>query len=242
VSGGGFLGHLDAVSRQPPVKQPSMAEVAKFISKGEFAGSNALVVGGSRGLGELTAKLLAYGGADVVITYVVGKDDAQAVVEEIWQTGGKCRAVTYDVRLPAGEQLGILEDFVPTHVYYFATPAISRPGVGVFDFQRFADFNSYYVGGFFDLVSHYLARGSGEVRVFYPSTVFVTDRPLQMTEYAMSKAAGELLCADMQKFYSNLRIFARRLPRLPSDQTGSVMALEVSDASQTLIKILRDMQ
>ena len=36
--------------------------------------------------------------------------------------------------------------------------------------------------------------------MFYPSTVFVQDRPQEMTEYAMSKAAGEILCADIARY------------------------------------------
>ena len=43
---------------------------------GEFANVRALVIGGSRGLGEITAKIIAAGGGDVWITYRRGKEDA----------------------------------------------------------------------------------------------------------------------------------------------------------------------
>ncbi len=53
-----------------------MNEVGPHVSANEFTGAAALVVGGSRGLGELTAKLLAAGGGRVTITYAYGEGDA----------------------------------------------------------------------------------------------------------------------------------------------------------------------
>ncbi|HEX8217343.1 MAG TPA: hypothetical protein VF577_07750, partial [Allosphingosinicella sp.] len=67
-----LAGTVDCFVRQPPVKQPSVRDLAGSVAPDAFAGARALVVGGSRGLGELTAKLLALGGAETVVTYLVG--------------------------------------------------------------------------------------------------------------------------------------------------------------------------
>jgi 3-oxoacyl-[acyl-carrier protein] reductase len=64
----------------------------------EFAsleGKNALVTGGSRGIGRAIALELARGGADVVVGYRSGADEAEAVAQE---TGG--RAFEADVSDP----------------------------------------------------------------------------------------------------------------------------------------------
>ena len=90
VAGGGWTGAVEAFARLPPVPQARSHELAGIIRPAEFAGSLALVVGGSRGLGELTAKLLAAGGAKVVVTYRVGADEAEAVKSEIRAAGGIC--------------------------------------------------------------------------------------------------------------------------------------------------------
>ena len=55
----------------------------KIVGPTEFAGSTALIVGGSRGLGALTAKILAAGGGKVIITYATGRADAEDLTEEI---------------------------------------------------------------------------------------------------------------------------------------------------------------
>src|SRR6185295_12415070 len=91
---------------------------------GEFAGVRGLVVGGSRGLGEVTAKLLAVGGADVRVTYKHGRDGALRVCHEIREAGGQAEALAFDV-LQEGASLGGLAGWSPSEVYYFPTPYIS---------------------------------------------------------------------------------------------------------------------
>ena len=62
----------------------------------------ALVTGGSRGLGKNMALRLAESGVDVIITYHSKKEEADAVVAEIRQTGRKAAALQFDVgNLPA---------------------------------------------------------------------------------------------------------------------------------------------
>jgi enoyl-[acyl-carrier protein] reductase III len=58
---------------------------------------NALVTGGSRGIGRSCALALARGGADVAITYVRNEEAAAATVEEIQALGRRAVAVQGDV-------------------------------------------------------------------------------------------------------------------------------------------------
>lgn len=241
IRGGGLNGTLDCASRPPPVVQPSMTLVASRVSKDEFLGSTALVIGGSRGLGEVTAKLIAAGGGRVVITYKNGKADAEAVAREITSWGGDCDVVAYDARQNASSQLALLHDS-PTHVYYFATPIIARRKAGLCDPRRLEEFNAVYLTGFLELVRACLRIRPEGIQVFYPSTVYVDDRPAELTEYSMAKAAGEILCADMQKYLRGVRILVRRLPRLLTDQTGSLLPGDTGDPLQVMLPIVRQMQ
>jgi hypothetical protein len=77
--------------------------------------------------------------------------------------------------------------------------------------------------------------------VFYPSTVYVEDRPADMTEYAMSKAAGEILCADIQKHLRGVRVFAHRLPRSATDQTVSLVPIKTADPVTVMLPLVREM-
>jgi 3-oxoacyl-[acyl-carrier protein] reductase len=65
-------------------------------------GKTALVTGGSRGIGRSTALALAKAGAQVVVHFGTNEKEANAVVEEIAQTGGRAMAVQMDLALPNG--------------------------------------------------------------------------------------------------------------------------------------------
>lgn len=61
-------------------------------------GKVALVTGASRGIGEVTAKLLAMHGAKTVVHYFGGQSDAQAVVADILENGGTALPIRADLR------------------------------------------------------------------------------------------------------------------------------------------------
>ncbi|MFJ5776891.1 SDR family oxidoreductase [Streptomyces sp. NPDC093094] len=60
-------------------------------------GQKALVTGANSGIGRATAVALGRAGADVVVNYVVGSDEAEKVVEEISSFGVKAAAHRADV-------------------------------------------------------------------------------------------------------------------------------------------------
>ena len=79
---------------------PSSRIVCREVESEEFAAQRALIVGGSRGLGEVTAKLLAAGGAEVVITYYHGEQDARRIVAEIVSHGANAEYLPLNVLEP----------------------------------------------------------------------------------------------------------------------------------------------
>lgn len=239
VEGGGLAGEIEAFVRKPPTPQIDVALLAPLVPSGAFAGAQVLVVGGSRGLGELTAKLLAAGGAHVTITYAVGEAEAEGVASRIRDWGGTCEILRLDVRSRVEEQLRALP-CAPTHLYYFATPPIFRQRSHAFSQTLFDDFNAVYVTGFYAVLDACLKLCPDGLRVFYPSSTAVEERPSNLTEYAMSKAAAEVLCDSLKG--SKMRLFVERLPRLPTDQTATLLKIATADPIRTLLPIVMAIQ
>jgi MaoC like domain/short chain dehydrogenase len=167
VEADGVVGTVDAFLAPPPVAQPATGDLRASVEAGAFAGARALVVGGSRGLGEVTAKLLAAAGADVRVTYRDGAAEAQGVCEDIRSEGFRAEPVRFDVLDPALP--AALDGFRPTHVFYFATPPIALAETARFRATLFRRYGEYYVEGFVRLVEALAADGA-PLTAFYPST------------------------------------------------------------------------
>jgi len=240
VAGPGFTGSVRAFARFPPVEPASLASLTGRIPVDAFAGRRALVVGGSRGLGAVTAKLIAAGGGHVQLTYIAGRAEADAIAGEINNTLGpdRCRSVAYDVTGEPAAQLGG-RIAPPTHVYYFATGRIGAHAAPGFDPASLQRYLAVYATGLARLVA-YLAesRHGARLHVLYPSTVYVERRPKGMTEYAMAKAAGEILCAELMRHHRGLTIATPRLPRTLTDQTATVPPLPAEDPVEVLLPLL----
>jgi hypothetical protein len=218
INGSGMSGRLKAFLRPKPQNQASFEGLNSCIQPDEFEGERALVVGGSRGLGELTAKLLAAGGAEVILTYRSGAQDAMRVVSEVQAGGGRAEAFQLDVK----EGIAAEFDGNPTHLYFFATPHISVGAPGRFRSEIFNRFCEVYVNGLADVITLLVRRSSNLKWIFYPSSIFVDQVPPNLPEYAAAKAASELLCRYFSIVCPHLRIHAPRLPRLATDQSAAL--------------------
>jgi len=240
---GPIAGRLRAFSRPRPQAQPALRELANNVHSDEFRGTSSLVVGGSRGLGELTSKCLAAGGASVAITYATGAADAERVCAEINRgTNGLARALHWDITSKPLETLDFDWDSLDA-VYYFATPRIYRKKAHLYDPQVHAEFCEFYLGTFYRMCE-FLERLACKrtVKVFLPSTVFIADRPKGMTEYAMAKAAAEILAQELNRSFKRVRVHVERLPRMSTDQTLSILRVSTAPALPMVLRLVRAMQ
>ena len=84
-------------------------------------------------------------------------------------------------------------------------------------------------------------EGGRKLSVYYPSSVYVEKWPNSLLEYAMAKAAGELLCASMGT-QPNIQIMATRLPPMATDQTTGLLPAETVDPATVLLPLILKVQ
>jgi NADP-dependent 3-hydroxy acid dehydrogenase YdfG len=236
----GMRGSLQAFVRPRPQEQPSAKDIHSRIAAGLFQQQRALVIGGSRGIGEVCAKILAAGGADVCLTCHSGLDDAARVVEDVASAGGRATAFALDVLASSSDLARKLPlGWFPTNVYFFATPSISGQAVsGRFVHERFLKFCDFYVRGVANVHAELRSISNQPFELFYASSVFVDDVPTNMGEYAAAKAAGEMFCHFLSKTDHNLKVHIERFPRLPTDQTVGIYEIPLGGARVDIVKIL----
>jgi len=240
VAGSGLAGRLDAFARPAPPVQAVMSAVSARVAKSAFAGQSALIIGGSRGLGEVTAKILAAGGGYPVISYKEGQREAEAVAAEIRQAGGQCDVVRYDALEPAAGQLDGIRavDFC----YYFATAKILQRKSALYEPEKLRSFLSYYAEGFYNLCTELAQNRKRSIGIFYPSTVLIDEEVSGAAEYAMAKNAGEVLAKYINAFLPQVQVISRRLPRTMTDQTTTIGVASTRDALDVMLPIVYEVQ
>jgi acyl dehydratase/NAD(P)-dependent dehydrogenase (short-subunit alcohol dehydrogenase family) len=237
----GIVGRLEAFARHAPPRQPDMAAIATRVCVNAFDGRRALVIGASRGLGEVTAKIIGAGGGHVLLSYRDGKAEAERVAAEIKKAGGSCELLRYDALAPASNQLagiGAIQS-----CYYFATSRIfERKLAGTFSPQRLRRHLSYTSDAFHALCSELSARASTRIGIFFPSTIAIDTEASGIAEYAMAKAAGETLAKYLNASLPHVQIVSHRLPRILTDQTATVGAAVAHDPLDVLLPIVYEIE
>ena len=242
VSGGWFHGEVCAFYRPGRVPQIRFEDARRMVNIGEFNKQRALIIGGSRGIGETTAKLIAAGGGSVCITYHVGAADAQSVCRDIARSGGGCHCAGYCVADPERGLDGIAGlGFVPTHIYYYATRPLVRTRRAAFNGKLFSDYAEFYVAGFAELYLNSLRRWRNRISFFYPSSVAVEEHQSDLVEYGCAKAAGEALCASLKAQNPHHQIHVVRLPLIATELSRGLIETEAANAADVMLPILRSM-
>lgn len=243
VKGRNVEGSVSAILRAKPVDSADMSQIIKNVQCNEFKGTKALIIGGSRGLGAVTAKIIAAGGGSVTISYSAGIKDADMVKKSINEYCGSeiCRTIHYDAFSEQPSQFIEVNEDV-TQYYHFASSKIFRQKSEIFSEKLFDEFNTVYIKAFYNVCKYLTSfNRTKRLAVFYPSSVAVESRPEGMTEYSMSKSAGEILCSDLSKFNGKIDILTKRLPRVLTDQTATVLNVESANALDVMLPIIREM-
>ena len=241
INGAGITGVLDAFVRPDPVLQPAISKIASQIEPGLCRGQVAWVIGGGRGLGEVVSKIVATGNGHVVLTYNQGEHDAVRVAEEITSWGGSCEIFHMDVHDNTTVMRMIQSVRAPTHLYFFASRKIVHSRNDFFDQALFGEFIETYVNSFARIIMAVSEITSYPLKIFYPSTVFIDELPKEFPEYVSAKSAGEVLCNYLSSQLTNFDIVVKRLPRLRTDQTNTLIRIPTSDPVEHLVPIVRQM-
>jgi NAD(P)-dependent dehydrogenase (short-subunit alcohol dehydrogenase family) len=230
---------VDAFVRPCPAPLPSIDAVAARISPGELAGHRALIVGGSRGIGAATALIVAAGGGVPLVTFAAGSAEARALRRDALGAGRRIEMMRFDVLDESFDQLArAARRFGATHLYYFATPRIFARRREPFDDELFRRFAAFYVIGFARTCA---AVANGPLAVFFPSSTALDESRRELAEYVAAKSAGEALAATLPAALPGVQVLVRRLARIATDQTASIVPSRALDPVDAMLPVVREM-
>ncbi len=238
----GLSGNLSAFYREEPIKQMSIKELSKKIEKKNLPPQNILVIGGSRGIGEITAKLLSFRNAKIKITYNKGLNDADRITNEINEFGFSASFSHLNIL-----DLELLENFFDVNVhfdqiYFYASPRIKNSTKKIFDYDLYENYNKYYIKPLIKISQIIGKTKNKKSKIFFPSTIFISEeKNNSFMEYQASKLLGELIGKNINNNSENIFIFYSRLPRLLTDQTSKIKDLTIDRSLKVINKILDEM-
>jgi len=179
------------------------------IEPTKFLNYKVLVIGGSRGIGNVISKIYSKGGAEVVITY----NKIKPVCE--------LETVQFDIHddIPIS-----LQNRFFTHIFYMVTPHIKN--TKIFSEELYKEYYFYFVKKFKDIIDYFKPSFT-----FYPSSTSIGTEIYK--EYNKAKEDGEKMIKSM-----GYKIHIERLPRLLTDQTNTLVNESTQDPLKYMLKIL----
>ena len=233
ISGGPIEVRADVILRKPPVKQISSSSMREVIRVNEFADVRAIVIGGSRGLGELTVNALAAGSAKILFTYFHGENDANILLDS---TSPHTVNMQFDVNVQDPSAINRMIEFGPTHLFYFATPHIAKQTDHAWNQSLYNDFITTYLDQFKSLINSLDLSA-----IFVPSSTFITSNETGFAEYIKAKTATEDFCDSWSSQHPNVNLVIERLPPLVTDQTSEKMGNNSEKNLVVLLPIIKKM-
>jgi 3-oxoacyl-[acyl-carrier protein] reductase len=209
---GSIVGKVVTLATQPARAHRAMKDLRDSATDLDLKGKVVLITGASRGIGETTARLFALFGANVVVNYRRGKENAERIVREILEAGGSAIAVQADVSVPdqasalvasAVEHFGGIDILVNNAVRDFRSIAYAD-----LDWEEIqADLDVTVKGAFLcaKLVTPYMRKRGGG-KIVNISSVYAADPPADQLKYVVSKSALEGLARGLAAELAGLNI------------------------------------
>lgn len=219
VAAHSFNALLECFFRPKPVASIDYLVCQNMVGIDEFENVNALIIGGSRGLGECVAKLISAGGGRSFITYYHGDTDAIAVKQEINVSDGFCECLYLNIG--DLEHINInFEELAINQVYYFASPKISFEKQADYQIKK-EEYLKFYCESF-RMLAEKIVSTLDDLSFFYPSTVFIDEKKKGFEGYIQAKLAGEEICQELANSNPSIQMITARLPVLQTDQNQSI--------------------
>ena len=226
-------GFISAFIRPKPVTQLAFGQISNFTkNRIDLSNTYSIIIGGSRGLGEVTSKIIASYGGNVIVTYYNGQNEAIEICEDINSNSQEKLAVPLYLNV---ENPRNLLDYISDNaiqvdvIYYFATPKIK--GVSSIELEKdmLNIFNSYYTVYFSSILKLLEDNLTNKIKIFYPSTVFLNTGNMNLMEYVLAKKSAEIFIEHVSCRLKNIEIIVHRLEMLNTDQNNSVFPVETED-------------
>lgn len=235
---GNITGNIFAFSYKIPIFKNIKKLKKKIEPINLLKNKNSLIIGGSRGLGEITSKILSILGSKIYLTYYMGKIEATKIKNDIQKiVKNDCKIIK--LNMFDKKFITKIKDFSNIdYIFYFASPKILNSNF--FDIKLFYNYKKIYCDNFYKMCKILNIKAKKKIKVFYPSTIFLDYKIKKFKEYLKAKSLGEKIIKKINKQFKNINICSIRLPEMNTSQNISILKRNEIDSEKIMTSIIQD--
>lgn len=227
-----FLAKIKSLHKPKMPKQFNLIELKKRVRKFPKLGvsQNALILGGSSGIGSMISKILTLKKRKVVSTFY--KSSLKLIKSEYNTSKNKPKFIKFNILKDKIEKLKIFNKI--NVIYFFATPKINQIAHNKTTFKLFF---KYFITSSLKVLK-FIKSKNKRVIFFYPSTKFIENQN-ELRNYIEIKKLGE---KKIKKYCqkNNLKLCIIRLAPTDTRQNISYLPSKKTNLLTTSIKIIEE--
>ena len=225
--------NINAFYRPTHVNQLELKHVNEIINDNDyknnyFKNKTVLILGGSKGLGNLLFKILLSIGIKQIYVSYNKTDNFYNDCKNL----ENIKIIKFDIENDSINS-NILKEI--DILFYFVSPKING-NEKEFNINLLSNYNKYYVEEFYNLLIE-MKKINNNFEVFFPSSQAINTKPSIWKEYFLSKISAENI-ADFLIKTENIKIKYERFPKLLTDQTNSISFNSKDELKNNLIFLL----
>tara|TARA_B100001564_G_C20648383_1_gene675604 strand:- start:23 stop:1483 length:1461 start_codon:yes stop_codon:yes gene_type:complete len=207
-------------------------DLKKFRLESKYVNNKkALIIGGSRGLGEVTSKYLAIQKCVTYATYNLGLNEIKKFKKEFHRFNYKIFFLKYDIENKKFITINKKKFKKIDYFFYFATPKILNTYLYKFDKILFNKYMNYYYRSFKNLCIELNRIAEKKIKIFYPSTIYINNNNQNFKEYTLAKKNSEFKIKKLEKKLNNIQIKIFRLPEMSTHQNIKILGSDKNNLS-----------
>ena len=228
---------IHAFGKNDKIQEPSIYQIKKNYNKNllNCSAQNALIIGGSKGIGALTSKILGIGKANLYITYKSNRKKLFNIKKEILRINKNIKIYRLDV-MNFKKIKKVINNNKINCIYYFATPEILSFKRNKFDNKIYQNFLKYF---YFipKKIINLLSKKKEKIYFFYPSSIFLDDKKKysNISEYLNAKLKAE---KNLNKNFEKTNLIIRRLPPIKTEQNNFFLPIKTHDGIIEVLKFV----
>lgn len=235
---GNIIGNIFAFSYKIPIFKNIEKLKKKIRPINTLKNKSSLIIGGSRGLGEITSKILSILGSKIYLTYYMGKIEATKIKDDIQKiVKNECKIIKLNM-LDKKFITKIKDISNIDYIFYFASPKILNSNF--FDIKLFNNYKKIYCDNFYKICKTLNSKSKKKIKVFYPSTIFLDYKIKKFREYVKAKSHGEKIVKKINKQFKNINVCSIRLPEMNTSQNISILKRNKIDNEKIMTSIIKD--